>query len=265
MKKFLSFLLVLVSAVALGQNIQPRPNPPKLVNDFSGTLSGGQVADLENKLVAFDNETSNQIAVILINTTDGYDISDVALKYLRTWGVGNKKTNNGAVLLIAVQDRKVWISTGSGLEGALPDITAGQIIRNNITPRFKEGNYYQGISDGIDGIIQATKGEYKAPDGYADRGKKGKGGGGGFIILIIILFIVFAIIGRGGGGRGGGMMSRRGYGGFGNGFILGSLLNGGFGGGGGSSSGGWGGGGGGGGFGGFGGGSGGGGGAGGSW
>ena len=264
MKKILSFLLVLISIAALGQTIQPRPNPPKLVNDFSGTLSSSQQAELENKLVAFDNETSNQIAVVLINTTGDYDISDVALKYLRDWGIGNKKNNNGAVLLVAIQDRKVWISTGYGLEGALPDITAGQIIRNNITPQFKKGDYYQGISDGIDAIIQATKGEYKAPEGYADRGK-GKGGGGSGLILLVIFLVVIFLISRGGGGRGGGMMSRRGYGGFGSGFLWGSLFGGGFGGGSSSGGGSWGGGGGGGGFGGFGGGSGGGGGAGGSW
>jgi uncharacterized protein len=261
MKYSFIFLLVLCSAIALGQRTPPRPSPPKLVNDLVGVLTPDQQAHLEEKLVAYDDSTSVQIVVVIVNTLDDYDPVDYAVKLGRDWGVGNKKTNNGVIFLMSMEPgkRKVFIAPGYGLEGAIPDITAKQIVDNEIIPQFKQDNYFRGISNGIDAIIKASTGEYKAPEGYRNRGK-GKGGSGGFI-FIIILIIIFLIIGRGGGGRGGGMMSRRGYRGIGSIpfiFFPGGGSGGWSGGGGGSS-------GGGGGFGGFGGGSFGGGGAGGSW
>lgn len=257
MKKFLSIIFVLISFFAIGQTIEPRPNPPQLVNDFAHVLSAADKQQLETKLVQFDNETSNQIAVVIINSLNDYPLEDVSLKYLRDWGIGNKN-NNGALLLVAVQEHKVRIETGYGLEGALPDVTCKSIIDNDIVPQFKQGNYAGGISAGTDNIIKATKGEYTAPAGYADRNKDAGGGPASWIIFIFIIgFIILLFASRGGGGSGGG--------GLGNPllwFLLGSSggRGGGFGGGGGSGFGG-----GGGGFGGFGGGSGGGGGASGGW
>ena len=213
MKVFLSTLLFLFSLSVLGQKIPPRPNPPRLVNDYTGTLTTDQASSLEKKLVAFDDSTSNQIVVAIVNTLDGYEPAEYALKLFREWGVGNKKTNNGIVLLIALEDHKINITTGYGLEGALPDITCAQIIDHDITPQFKKGNYYRGIDAGVISIIKATQGEYKAPEGY--RKKKNKKPGIG--TFIIILFFVILILGAGRkGGGGGGMISRRGYGGLSN-------------------------------------------------
>nr|WP_315817641.1 TPM domain-containing protein [Paraflavitalea speifideiaquila] len=178
-------------------------------------------------------------------------------------GVLGIKTNNGVLILAAIDDKQIRIEVGYGLEGAVPDITANQIIRNDIGPAFRSGDYYDGLDKAAESIIKAARGEYKAPDGYGKR--KGRGGGIGNIIGFIVIIIIIAIFagrGRGGGGGGGGYMSRRGYGDVLTPFIIGSLLGGGRGGGGGG--GGWSGGGGG-GFGGFGGGSSGGGGASGSW
>lgn len=260
MKHLIVFIGLFISVCAVAQIekvIPPRPNPPRLVNDLTGTLTPEQVQALESKLVAYDDSTSNQIAVVIMNTTGDYSIEEVALGILRNWGVGGKEHNNGIVLLVAKDDHKVWISTGYGLEGAVPDVTAKHIIDNDITPNFKEGNFYRGLDAATDDLIKAAAGEYKAPEGYGK--KKGKGFPLGIIFFII--FILFAIF-RSGGRGGGGMMSRRGYGGFGTGWLIGSMMGGGFSGRGGGG-GGWSGGGGG--FGGFGGGSGGGGGAGGSW
>jgi uncharacterized protein len=257
MKRLLLFFVLLVSLFAKAQIekvIPPRPNPPRLVNDYTRTLTPEQVQALEQKLVAYDDSTSNQVAVVIMNSTGDYPIEDVALGIIRTWGVGGKEHSNGVVILVAKDDHKIRIEVGYGLEGAIPDVTAKSIIDNDLTPNFKEGNFYRGIDNATDDIIKAAAGEYKAPAGY---NKKGKGLPiGGLIIFLIILFTIF---GSRGGGRGG-MMSRRGYGGFGAGWIIGSML----GGGGGSGGGGWSGGGGG-GFGGFGGGGGGGGGASGGW
>ncbi len=250
--------------VSMAQNIPERPSPPRLVNDFTNTLTPDQLHTLERKLVDYDDSTSNQIAVVIVNSTDDYAPVDYATKLGRQWGVGNKKTNNGVIVLVAKADRKVFIAPGYGLEGAIPDITAKSIVDNEIVPNFRENDFYRGIDLGTTAIMKAATGEYKAPAGYNKRASKGKGGGSilGVIILIVIFIIIFGSRGGGGGGR---MISRRGSGNFITGAILGSMLGGGhrgggFGGGGfgGGSSGG-------GGFGGFGGGSFGGGGSGGSW
>ncbi|MDF2193735.1 TPM domain-containing protein [Paraflavitalea sp. CAU 1676] len=268
MKRVVAILLVLLSVVAHAQNINDiirnRPAEKKLVHDYANVLSPESEQQLERKLVAYDDSTSTQIAVVLVQTLDGRPIEETALAILRNWGVGNAKTNNGVVILAAIADRQIRIETGYGLEGAIPDITANQIIRNDIAPAFRSGDYYEGLDKATQSIIQAARGEYKSPEGYNKRKSRGSGTLGnivGFIVLIIIIAI-FAGRGRGGGGGGGGYMSRRGYGDVITPFLIGSLLGGG--GRGGGGGGGWSGGGGG-GFGGFGGGSGGGGGASGSW
>lgn len=243
------WLLVCLPWFATAQKIPPRPDPPRLVNDFAGVLSAQESASLEAKLVAYDDSTSTQVVIVTVKTLQEQPIEEFSLKILRDWGVGNKKTNNGLVIVAAIDDRQVRIETGYGLEGAIPDITANQIITNDIAPAFRSGDYYAGLDKAVTSVMQAAAGEYKAPAGYhADNGSKGFPVG-----LVIIVIIVVLIIARRGGG-GGGLMSRRGFGPV---IFPGSF--GGFGGGGG------GGGFGGGGFGGFGGGGGGGGGASGSW
>ena len=261
MKYTLLVFLLFISSVLLGQQIPARPSPPKLVNDYVGLLTADQKQHLEQKLVAYDDSTSIQVVVVIVNSLNDYAPVDYAVKLGREWGVGNKKTNNGVVFLMSMggngEKRSVFIAPGYGLEGALPDITCKQIIDNEVIPQFRQENYFRGINDGMDAIIQASRGEYKAPEGYNDRGNK-KGGNGG-LVFIIILLVIFFILRRGGGGPRGGMMSRRGYRGIGGLpflFFPGGGGGGGFGGGGSS---------GGGGFGGFGGGSFGGGGSGGSW
>lgn len=265
MKKLALLISLLFSVCAFAQisNVVPnRPNPPKLVNDFANVLTPDQVDALERKLVAYDDSTSNQIAIVIlpaITDKNGveYPIEDVGLKILRDWGVGNKKNNNGIVILAAIQERKLRIEVGYGLEGAIPDVTANSIIGNDIQPNFKNQNYYRGLDNAVNSIIQAAAGEYKAPEGYNKRNAVKGISIGKIVVGIIILFVILSMFG--GGGRGGGYMSRRGSGWLAP-FILGSMLgrsSGGFGGGGGGFGGG--------GFGGFGGGSGGGGGASGGW
>ncbi len=260
---YISFFIfsLLFSIAGFGQSMQDviknKPSPQKLVNDYSGTLTESQQHDLEQKLYTFDDSTSTQIVVVIVNSLDGEDVVDAATELGRSWGVGQKGTNNGVVLLISKGDRKLTITPGYGLEGVLPDVTCQQIIDDIIKPKFKGDDYYRGIDEGTDAIMQATQGEYQAPAGYH---KKSKGFGIGKIIFYIIMIIVFLGIFGGGGGRGGSFMSRRGF----TAWTIGNILSGI---GSGSSGGGWSGGGGGssGGFGGFGGGSFGGGGASGSW
>ncbi|PWT96780.1 MAG: methanol dehydrogenase [Bacteroidetes bacterium] len=209
MKKLLLILFLLPTFFAKAQQIPNPPNPPKLVNDETGTLTATQAAALEAKLVAYDDTSSNQIAVVIIKTTGGSDIGDFATELGRKWGIGNKKNNNGVVLLIAKDDHKVFIAPGYGLEGALPDALCKQIVETDIVPSFRADDFYRGIDDGTNSIMKAAAGQYEPPAGYAERGKKGKGLPG-FAVLIIILVIIFIIsnINRGGGGS---FMSRRGY------------------------------------------------------
>lgn len=272
MKKLALIISLLISVCAFAQieSVVPkRPNPPHLVNDFANVLTQDQIDALERKLVAYDDSTSNQIAIVLLPTiTDKggneYPVEDVGLNILRTWGVGNAKNNNGIVILAAMQEHKLRIEVGYGLEGVIPDVTAKAIIGNDLQPNFRSNNYYRGLDAAINSIMEAARGEYKAPEGYGNRGKNVGKGIGKFIVGIIVLIVILSIFGGRGGGGGGGYMSRRGSGWLGP-LILGEMLGSAGRGGGGWSGGGGGWSGGGGGFGGFGGGGGGGGGASGGW
>ena len=270
MKRLALFIFLLISFCVnaqLSKVVPDKPVPPRLVNDFANMLTPEQQQALENKLVAYDDSTSSQIAVVTVESLEGYEDEEYALALGRKWGVGGKEFNNGIVVLISKNDRKSRIEVGYGLEGAIPDITAKTIIENELLPSFREGNYYRGLDRATDALIKAAAGEYKGTGGA----KKGNNAGKGFAVIVFFLIMVFLFAAgrRGGGGRGGGMMSRRGYRDFGAGWILGSLIENATRGGGGrgwGGGGGWsGGGGGGGGFGGFGGGGFGGGGASGSW
>ncbi|GAB3575931.1 TPM domain-containing protein [Hymenobacter daeguensis] len=257
-------LLVLLGLFAAlssaAQNIPPRPDPPHLVNDLAGMMQAGEAAQLERKLVAYNDSTSSQIAVVTVPTLDGDDIADYAQQLYEKWGIGQKGKNNGILVLVAQQEHTARIQTGYGLEGAVPDAIAKRIISNTLVPAFRQNQYYAGLDRATDQLILLAKGEYKVDpsDVRQPRSRDRSGSGIPFWVIIGVMVLIFIML-RNRGGGGGGRRNR----GFGGGFVPPIIFGGGFGGGGG---GGWGGGGGGGGgFGGFGGGSSGGGGASGSW
>lgn len=257
-----ALMMLLLSQIAFAGDgdFPAKPNPPRLVNDFAGMMNAQEVAQLEAKLQEYEKTSSTQITVITIKNLGGYEVSQYAVELGNLWGVGHKGKDNGVVILASKDDRKVNISTGYGLEGALTDIQTNRIIRNEIVPQFKAGNFYAGFDKAADAVIAATKGEYKAEEDF-HHGKKKLPGIVTLAIIIGIILLIFIISkGGGGGSGGGGYMSGRGYGDIATGMLLGQLLGGGHRGGGfgGGSSGG-------GGFGGFGGGSFGGGGSSGSW
>ncbi len=261
MKKILLLFFVFSIQTVFAQTIEKKPVPAMAVNDFGNFLAPFQKEALEQKLRAYNDSTSSAIVIVTVPSLQGYDIAEVALKYLRDWGIGVKGKNNGVLILVSKEERKARIETGYGMEGVLPDILAKQIIDQRMIPFFKQNDYYQGMDNAVNAIILAAAGEYKANPKAKDKGSKG-----GTIFIMAILFIILLGMFRGGGGKGGGnYSSRRGSKDFGAlpWFLLGNLL-----GGGGGRGGGFGGGGGGfggGGFGGFGGGGGGGGGASGGW
>lgn len=188
------------------------PSPPALYNDFTQGkkfITREQASFLESKLVAYDDSTSSQIAIVIVEDLKNYTANEFATALGRKWGVGGREFSNGIVILISTGggegNRDAYIATGYGLEGAIPDITAKRIVENELIANFREGNFFRGLDETVDAIILAARGEYKGSG-------KGRGGRPGFIIpviIIIIVWIILAIISRG--GRGGGFASRRGY------------------------------------------------------
>ncbi|MEI6455316.1 MAG: TPM domain-containing protein [bacterium] len=185
------------------QDIPARPDPPRLVNDLTGTLSPEEVSQLENKLVAFNDSFSTQLTVVIVKSLNGYDKADFAYRIGQQWGVGQKGKNNGAVILIKPKTNEeggeAYIANGYGLEGVIPDALAKRIVENEMIPNFKEGNYYKGIDDATTTMISLARGEYTA-DQYVKKQAK-KSSPIALIIPLIILVVVFAMI-RSGRSRG---------------------------------------------------------------
>jgi len=197
MKKIGLILLVLIASLnfSRAEVIYPKPSdPPRLVNDFTNTLDAGQLQALENRLVAFADSTSTQIAVVIIETTSDMPISDYTFELGNQWKIGTKGNENGVLLCIALNDKQLFIATGYGVEGALPDALCGKIIENDIRPFFKQGKYIEGIDNGVSKIIDAVKGEpYKATaqkKGY----RKFKSGPIFFVLFFFALIMLFKVI-----------------------------------------------------------------------
>jgi len=202
---FTRFLFLFIFSIhftgILAQNSIPEaPNPPRLVNDFAGILASDQVSALETKLVAFNDSTSTQIAVVIIPDLGGYDPSDFAQRLGQKWGVGGAKFNNGFVILVKPKNGnekgEAFIATGYGVEGSVPDATAWDIVNNEMIPYFRQNDYYGGINAAVETIFKFTSGEFKA-DSYG----KGKESGPGIIVAIILFIIAFLFFTRGNNNR----------------------------------------------------------------
>lgn len=167
----------------------PKPEPAVYVHDYAGWLSEGDKMVLEQKLRRYFDSTSTQIVVMIRADIGDYDKSSYAFELGTRWGIGRKDKNNGVVLLIKTEQpgRGAFIATGYGTEGALPDITAGRIVRNTMIPYFQREAYAQGINAGIDDIIAALAGEFKNDKA----GKPMPWWVPVLILLIVVLFIFF--------------------------------------------------------------------------
>jgi len=180
MKKINKIILVIIfalssSAILFAQDdIPARPNPPRLVNDLTQTLSPNQINSLEQKLANFSNTTSNQIVVIITNDLAGYDITDYADRIGDKWGVGQKKLNNGVVIVIKPKTGRekglARISVGYGLDGAIPDAITNRIIDNEMVPSFQQNDYYTGIEKSTNVLMALAVGEYNS-DEYAQKNR----------------------------------------------------------------------------------------------
>ncbi|SHE99836.1 uncharacterized protein SAMN05444274_103205 [Mariniphaga anaerophila] len=194
MKKIIALFILILGVTALHAEIPERPTPPRLVNDFAGVLSQPEYNNLELKLEQFARETSTQIVVATVKDLEGYDPGDYAFRLGEKWGVGQKGKNNGLVILvkpkIGNEQGRIFIATGYGLEGVLPDaVVNGPVIDNEMIPYFKQNNYYKGLESGINVIMNITKGEYTAEYYQENYAKKGSG-----IPLFVILLLFFVVI-----------------------------------------------------------------------
>jgi len=253
MKKILAFSLILALFVpALRSQDFPEPmQPPRLVNDFAKVFDQSDAANLEQKLLDFNNQTSTQIFVVTVPTLNGLEPNDYTTRLAEKWKAGQKGKDNGVMILVkpktAEERGQVYIAVGYGLEGVLTDAQANQLVDLEMIPKFKENNYAGGVEAAVNVIMKITSGEYTA-DQYLKKGNAAAGGSIlGLIIMIGLLLIVFGGGSRrnrhqGFGGRSNGlpllllmgMMGNRGGGSFG-GFSSGGGFGGGFGGGGGGS------------------------------
>jgi uncharacterized protein len=187
----LTFLIL--SASAYAQDFPEKPVPPRLVNDYTGTLNSEEVNALEKKLVGFSDSTSTQIAIVIVPDLNGYDKSDYAARLANIWGIGQKDKNNGILVLVKpktpTSNGEAYIATGYGVEGAVPDLICGDIVDNEMIPAFRLNDYYGGLESGITVIMSLVRGEYSAKD-YSNMSKSGKTSAAPVIILIVIFVIL---------------------------------------------------------------------------
>jgi len=247
-KKLLLFFVFIFAINAFSQGFEI-PETPKFqtsVYDYVNLLSTSQKTSLESKLVRYSDTTSTQIVVAIISSTEGENINYLAANWGEKWGIGDAKKDNGVLVLLAKDDKKIAIQVGRGAEPLLTDFQSKRIIERVILPEFRKGDFYGGLDKGAEYIFKTLNGEFTGT-----RQKNEKGFDPGIIIFIVMIIVFFMIVSRGnknnkGGGRGrrrgsvaGSILEAiilsnagRGGGSFGGGFGSGSSGGGSFGGGG---------------------------------
>lgn len=263
-KKALVVLLFFASQITFSQGykIPEKPKFQTSVYDYINLLSSSQKTSLESKLVRYSDTTSTQIVIAVIASTEGENINYLAANWGEKWGIGDAEKDNGVLILLAKDDKKIAIQNGKGVEHLLTDFQSKRIIDRVIIPEFRKGDFYSGLNKGSDYIFRTLKGEFKG-----SRQQDSQGFDIGIVFFILIIVILFILISKGNrNNRGGGKRYRKrdlagdifetiilsnsgrsgGFGGFGSGSSGGSFGSGGFGGGfgggsfgGGGASGGW--------------------------
>ncbi len=192
----ISFLFVLFGTIIAIAQIPERPTPPRLVNDFTNTLSQQELRSLENKLVRFNDTTSNQIAVVIVPDFGGTDKADFAYKIGEEWKVGQSEFDNGVVIALRPktnqQSGEVFIATGYGLEPVIPDAIANRIVDKEMIPLFEKNRYYEGLNRATDVLMGLAAGEFSS-DQYR---KESSPGAAGYLVPIIALAIIIFSIKR---------------------------------------------------------------------
>jgi uncharacterized protein len=197
MKQLLGALgaaFVLAASVAPAETLPPKPK--LYFNDYAGFVPAADAERLNQKLARFDQETTNQILVAIFPSLPSPSLEDFTARTAQSWKAGQGDRDNGIVVFIFVADRKSRIEVGYGLEGAVPDALAARILNDVITPAFRGGQNAQGLETGIDALIAATRGEYKADP---NKRRATKGGSAAILVMLLVLvplFVVFNLIAR---------------------------------------------------------------------
>jgi uncharacterized protein len=188
-------LLLLVLLAAPGAAALRIPPPPdRRVNDYAGVLSAADRDRLEQKLIAGEAGSRNQIVVAIFRSLQGESLEDYSIRLAQAWRIGQKGLDNGVIFLVFLDDRKTRIEVGYGLEGNLTDAISSSILRDVVAPRFREGRLADGIGAGLDAIERAIAGTYVRPPA-ADRGQRPGGiGARELLALAFVLFLIFAIV-----------------------------------------------------------------------
>ncbi len=191
------WLLLLLAAAALGAAAQPLVAVPPLserVIDLTGTLTAVESQNLIAKLAAFEAEAGPQIVVLMVPTTQPEDIASFAQRVGETWKIGRRDVGDGLLLVVAKNDRKLWIAPAKALEGAVPDLAARKIVAETITPRFKTGDFAGGISAGVDQLISRIKGENLPAPTARDRTRADQSFGFAPLELLLFAFVALPIL-----------------------------------------------------------------------
>ncbi|HEY0651580.1 MAG TPA: TPM domain-containing protein [Chryseosolibacter sp.] len=210
MKKFYLLIFIFASLLSHAQLAIPELWGTR-VHDEAKVLSGPFVSQLEQLLKTHEDSTSNQISVLIVPSLQGEVMEEYTLRVAEQWKLGQEKTDNGVLLFISIGDRKARIEVGEGLEGALPDATCAQIIRNELAPYFRQDNYEGGVLASINAITKAIAGEYQAEHVPVQK-RRTRGGSALSTIVLLVIIIVVSLL-RNRGGRGGGFYGGGWYGG----------------------------------------------------
>ncbi|MDZ7613247.1 MAG: TPM domain-containing protein [Flavobacteriaceae bacterium] len=182
--------------------LPPKPALETSVYDNAKMMSGFEAKSLEQKLLKYNDTTSTQVVVVTVNSLEGNDVAIYATELAHKWGIGQADKDNGILILVAKEDKKITIRTGYGIEHKLTDALSRRIIERDISPEFKQGNFYGGLDKGTNSIFQVMNGEYEGSPQESEES------GGIPVLLIIFLFIILLMIlsrknkGNGGNNRG---------------------------------------------------------------
>jgi uncharacterized protein len=197
---------IFASAVVLRAAETIPAKPAGYFNDYAGVVSKDAALRFNEQLAQFERETSNQVVVAVYRKMESdSSIDDFTQRTAQAWGVGKKDRKNGAVLFVFIEDRKMFIQTGYGLEGVLPDATAFDITERHIKPYFRKGDYQSGLGEGISLICKAIRGEYTGDGRTNAERSPGKVGGGHILAFVVLAIIILSVISNS-------RLRRRGYG-----------------------------------------------------
>ena len=194
MRNTLTVLMILLSSILLYGQYQAVPELKGRVTDLTGTLNSQQAGSLEASLKTFEEEKGSQVVVLIIPTTDPEPISSYSIRVAEEWKIGRGGVDDGVILLIAMDDRQLRIEVGYGLEGAIPDAYAKRIIENLILPQFRQGRFYDGISDGVGAIMGLIEGEELPQVTQSSPSTYGITHQNLFVFLIIASLVILSII-----------------------------------------------------------------------